>query len=449
MWVGFAQTDHFEKGKVLNSVSVPNSVETYALYLPKTYDKTKLSAVVFVFDPSGNGMQAIQSFTAVAEKFNYIIIASNNTKNGVPYETNFEIVNRLFETVFSTFSIDEKQIYTAGFSGGSRLATAIAALTGKIQGVVACGAGLSINESFTPTTEMFSFVGLVGDEDMNYQEMFTTKNKLDKFEVSNQLFVYNDSHRWSPKEQLARAFGWLELRAYEKKIRPIDSLFVKKYYQSEYVITDSLANHHYTFRAVLEYESMLKNFQAYYTLDSIETKIKMIKSSAEYQREVTARATNIKQENDLYEKFSKVYSKDILKASSDDNFQWWRREIKLLDANIANAETVSEAKMLKRLKGMLFAGTFESSMSYVNAEKFQLALYCDQLLVYLNPDQAYWYYRVAQSYARTDNFQRTIKNLKKAKELGLQRFEAIEDVALFAKFKQKKKFKKLFKEDSK
>ena len=194
---------------------------------------------------------------------------------------------------------------------------------------------------------------------------------------------------------------------------------------------------------------MLKNFQAYYTLDSIETKIKMIKSSAEYQREVTARATNIKQENDLYEKFSKVYSKDILKASSDDNFQWWRREIKLLDANIANAETVSEAKMLKRLKGMLFAGTFESSMSYVNAEKFQHALYCDQLLVYLNPDQAYWYYRVAQSYARTDNFQRTIKNLKKAKELGLQRFEAIEDVALFAKFKQKKKFKKLFKDDSK
>lgn len=105
--------------------------------------------------------------------------------------------------------------------------------------------------------------------------------------------------------------------------------------------------------------------------------------------------------------------------------------------------------MLKRLKYTVFAGAYESSMGYIGAKKYKHALYCDQLLVYFNPAQAYWYYRLAQSYARNDDFKHTIRNLKKAKELGLQRFQAIKDVPLFDKFKQKKKFQKLFEEESK
>ena len=38
--------------------------------------------------------------------------------------------------MFSDFNIDSKRIYTAGFSGGSRLASAIAVLTDQIQGVI-------------------------------------------------------------------------------------------------------------------------------------------------------------------------------------------------------------------------------------------------------------------------------------------------------------------------
>jgi hypothetical protein len=450
LWIsaGFAQTDRFEKGKILNAIPVQNSTDTYALYLPESYDETTLSAVVFIFDPSGNGKQGMQPFISSAEKFNYVLIASNVTKNGVPYETNFEVVNRLFETVFSTFKIDEKQIYTSGFSGGSRLATAIAALTDKIQGVVACGAGLAINKSVTPTKEMFSFVGLVGDEDMNYQEMFNTKNWLDKFEVANELFVYNDTHKWPPSEQIERAFGWLELQAYKKKIRPVDSAFVQSYFESQYKIADSLVIHN-KFRSVLEYESIVKNFAPYFEVKMIQQKMEALKTSPEYQSEVTSREVIINKENELYEKFSKKYSHDILAAESDDNFQWWRRELKRLDADIANAKTIRKAKMLKRLKYTVFAGAYESSMSYIGAKKYKHALYCDQLLVYFNPEQAYWYYRVAQSYARNDDLKHTVRNLKKAKELGLRRFQAIQTLPLFAKFKQKKKFQKLFEEESK
>jgi hypothetical protein len=439
---GFAQTNRFKTGKILNSIPVQNSQETYALYLPETYDDTKLSAVVFIFDPSGNGANGMRNFIASAERFNYILIASNNTKNGVPYETNFEIANRLFATVFSTFKINERQIYTAGFSGGARLATSIAALTGKMQGVISCGAGMSVNTSFKPTKDMFSFIGLVGDEDMNYQEMFTTKVKLDKLNVSNALLVYNDIHQWPPSAQIERAFGWLELEAYKKKTKQIDSQFVQSYFESEYTIADSLVIHN-KFRSVLEYERIIKNFAPYFELEATQRKVNGIKKSPEYKNQVATRAATLQEENQLYQKFSKVYSKDILSAESDDNFQWWRKELKGLDADIAKASP-QKAKMLKRLKYTLFAGAYESSMGYMYAKKYKHALYCDQLLVYFNPEQAYWYFRVAQSYARNDDFKQTIRNLKKAKELGLPRFQVIPQLPIFAKFKEKKKFQKLF-----
>jgi 16S rRNA U1498 N3-methylase RsmE len=48
---------------------------------------------------------------------------------------------------------------------------------------------------------------------------------------------------------------------------------------------------------------------------------------------------------------------------------------------------------------------------------------------------------VAQGYARNDDLKLTVRNLKKAKELGLQRFQAIQKLPSFTKFKQKKKFK--------
>ncbi|WP_146169868.1 hypothetical protein [Kordia periserrulae] len=442
-FIGFSQPNSFEKGKILPEISVNNSSETYALYLPKSFDETVLSAVVFIFDPSGNGVNGMQHFVTSAEKFNYILVASNNTKNGVPYDTNFEITNRLFATIFSTFKIDERQIYAAGFSGGSRLATAIAALTGKIQGVIACGAGLAINKSVTPTQKMFSFIGLVGDEDMNYQEMFNTKTWLDQFSVANELFVYNDTHRWPPSEQIERAFGWLELQAYKKAIRSIDSQFVQSYFETQYKIADSLVIHN-KFRAVHEYESIMRNFAPYFEIDATQQKVIAIKKSPEYQQQVAARAAIIQEENDLYEKFSKVYSNDILAAESTDNFQWWRKELHQLNTAITQQANSPRGKMLKRLKYSIFAGAYESSESYVAAKKYKHALYCNQLLVYFNPEKAYWYFRVAQSYAHTNDFKNTIRNLKKAKDLGLPQFERIQQLPLFAKFKQKRRFQKLF-----
>ncbi|WP_430409541.1 hypothetical protein [Kordia sp.] len=447
---GFGQTDQFTRGQLLDGLPVATEgSETYALYLPTSYDASIENAVVFIFDPSGSGKNGIRPFITASEKFNYVLVCSNVTKNGVPYPVNFGVTSRLLKTIFAKFSIDKNQLYTAGFSGGSRLASAIAAVTGKVQGVIACGAGLPVDKTFTPSAELFSYVALVGDEDMNYQEMFTTKAALDQYEVPNELLVYEDSHRWPPKEQLVRAFSWLELQAYEKKLRMVDSTFVKNYYESQYEIADSLAHNHYQFRAVHEYKSLINNFSNYYTLDSIQAKIDHLENTKEYQQEVVTRASNIKEENARYEVFSTRFTHELIKAKSFDNYKWWKKEIGKLTDEIEAEKNNQKLKMLKRLRYTVYAGIYESSVLFTNSKKYQHALYCDHVLIHFRPKQAYWFYRLAESYARNNDLGNTITYLKKAKELGLQGFERVENAPVFAKYKDKRKFKKLFRDQSK
>ena len=108
-----------------------NSPCAPAMGVNETADMPVNSAIIFIFDPSGTAINGINAFKAGAEKFGYILVCSNNSKNG-PYQMNFDLTNRLFNHIFSEFNIAENRIYTAGFSGGSRLACTVAVLTGAV-----------------------------------------------------------------------------------------------------------------------------------------------------------------------------------------------------------------------------------------------------------------------------------------------------------------------------
>ena len=139
------QESDFPIGEIVDSIAVSKtSNESFALYLPSNYKPNTLSPIVFIFDPAARGKIGIHPFIKAAEKYNYILICSNDSKNG-PYDQNFEIASRLFDKIFSDFSINPKRIYTAGFSGGARLASRITVLNEHIQGVIACGAGIASN----------------------------------------------------------------------------------------------------------------------------------------------------------------------------------------------------------------------------------------------------------------------------------------------------------------
>jgi len=410
------------------------------LYLPTSFNKDINSAIIFVFDPSGNGKRGVEVFLKSAEKFNYIIVCSNNSKNG-PYQLNFDITNRLFNHVFSEFNIDSNQIYTAGFSGGSRLACTIAVLTGTVQGVIGCGAGFGMDIDKKPTFDSkFSYVGLVGDEDMNYQEMFYAREWLNKVLVDNELFTYKDEHKWPPQIQINRALIWIELQAYKRKLRPKNKELLKAMYQQNYEYVSLIERNESLLSAVNEYERLYRNYKPYFDMDSIFAKISKLKSTNDFQIELQIRNQIEAKEYQISETFLDRFRNESAFGRSDDNYAWWKNELKELNNEIKKDSNYFTVKMVKRLRYRLFAVAIESSNLYSDNNDLERALYCNKLLVILNKKQPYWYFRLAQNHAKLNAYRQTLLNLEKAIRFGFKNKAAIINGKEFEKFKTKKKF---------
>lgn len=359
--VTFSQIN-WEKGRVLDSIAVSNTQnETFALYLPKSYNPTLSSSIVFVFDPAARGALGAEVFKEGSEKYGHIVICSNNSKNG-PYEQNFSIAENLFNHIFSNFNIDSEHIYLAGFSGGSRLAAAIASISNSFKGVIACGAGFSGNPSHIPINQDFAYVGLCGDEDFNYREMIRNKKYLERFNFKNTLFTFEGGHRWPKKAQVEKAFRWLEL---QERIAAEDKDYVHENYLIDFNETENLIDSGNTLFAIENYDRMLKSYGSILEIDSLKVKYdNLVKSKAHKQ---------IQKSRDLaFEAESKSIEKYIARLDSDlkrperANLDWWKKEMQKLD-ELGNKKDAQFQKMVSRVKFTIFAIIFERQNNATDA----------------------------------------------------------------------------------
>lgn len=104
------------KGETVRKVVTrSNPAQSYALYLPSTYAPVKQWPVVFIFDPGASGPASVSRMKEAAEKFGYIIVASNNSRNG-PFPPQIEAAKAMWNDARQRFPLDPHRTYFAGFS---------------------------------------------------------------------------------------------------------------------------------------------------------------------------------------------------------------------------------------------------------------------------------------------------------------------------------------------
>ncbi|WP_271765105.1 hypothetical protein [Aquimarina algiphila] len=381
--LGNAQ-EAFEIGKIIDSVKISESTkETFALYLPLSFDHTQSSSIVYIFDPAARGKVGIKPFIEASEKYNYILVCSNNNRNG-SYERNFDITDRLFDFVFSNFKIRENQIFLAGFSGGSRLASAIATLTNKIEGVIACGAGFSNNPGHVPSTQKFSYAAICGNEDMNYLELINTKRYLQRLNFKNTLITYNGNHRWPPEKEILKAFDWLEIQAYKKgkKVKTEEQIYES--YQYNYKIALEAEKHERRLQAIENYERILATYQSFYDLDSIKTKLKSLKKDKLYIKTINSLSKVLEEEIKQTDKFNLRFSEDY-KTPKKVNFSWWERELGKL-RKLENSKDSEIQKMGMRMRYKIFAQAYEKSDPSINKTNELEKQFCNRICKMIYPE---------------------------------------------------------------
>ena len=374
----------FEKGVLIDSVPIsPTTDETFALYLPKTYDANALSPILFIFEPAARGKVGIKTFIEAAEAYNYILVCSNDARNG-PYERNFGIANRLFTHIFSQFNIKDKGIYLAGFSGGSRLVSAIATLTGQIEGVIACGAGFSGAADHMPSTQGFSYVAICGDSDMNYTEAIGVKNYLTSIKFNHTLITFEGDHRWPPPEQISQAFDWLTMQAHKKGLVNRTESQLYQSYLNNYMLGSNAQKKNNLILASEHYGRVLNNFGAIYNVDSIRTQLNTLKRSKAFKKEVASRTKAFEREGSIFQVFMDRFNKDY-DNTSNVKYAWWKKELLKLKETKTAPNSHME-KMVARVRYKIFALAFSRNNPNLNNPNKEQQDFCRKIANMVYPE---------------------------------------------------------------
>jgi len=438
-----SQQKKYETGKIIDTVWVDKyTKESFSLYLPNNYKPSELFPVVFIFEPGGRGKTGIYPFIKASEEYGYVLICSNNSKNG-PYNKNYEIANRLFNSVFSNFYINEKRIYTSGFSGGSRLASSIAILTGQIQGVIACGAGFESKESVVAKQQNFSYAGLVGNRDMNYIEMRNTRDFLNKFKVSNELFVFDIKHQWPAQEQILNAFDWLELEAYKKNILLKNNKKINTIYHKIYKEAKQYKQENKLILSADAYKRIIRNFSRYYNLDSIKKEIKTLTNSKAYKTEKKELEISFAKENTLTTLFIDQFTIDFERSKM--NKKWWSSKINKIHKELETANS-AEKKMYKRLLYKIFAHAIETAGIGNRIQNTNQSILCYEICILIYPKYPLPYFKQVENYLVLNDEKTALNYLEKLIDHGFTNRNRIDNIKGIDKLKKNDRFDEIMKQ---
>src|SRR5215204_636175 len=97
-------------GKLIDTILCKaNSKQSYSLYLPKAYNTNSKWSVIFFYDPAARGNVPVKMYSSLAEKYQCILVGSNNSRNG-PLNVPQESEQAILKDVESRLSIASNRL---------------------------------------------------------------------------------------------------------------------------------------------------------------------------------------------------------------------------------------------------------------------------------------------------------------------------------------------------
>ncbi len=199
-----APADSFALGTVINSVTVKtSSAESFALFLPEDYSEDTARPMLIFFDPHGNGNLPLRKYAALAQKYGYMMMGSNNSENGITQAQTLYYAKNLLTEALARFNTSK--VYMCGFSGGAKVALMAASQLPQVEAAIYCGATSPIEP-----THSLKLLGFAGTADMNYTDMVEFERTLKNTNIEHYLVEWDGKHEFPSAEVFEDAFIFLE-----------------------------------------------------------------------------------------------------------------------------------------------------------------------------------------------------------------------------------------------
>jgi len=231
-------------GEIIDRVTcAADSSQSYALFVPADYTPSRTWPVIFAFDPGGRGRTPVERYQAAAERYGYIVVGSNNSRNGSTEIS--RILAAMTTDVAERLAVDPRRVYLAGMSGGARVALGIALASKDIAGVIASSAGYP--DSRVRKTLPFPLFATAGTDDFNHLEM----RRLDReLSTTHRLVIFPGGHVWLSSDLALQAVEWMELQSMKAGLKARNATDIDRMFASRIASVDLAKSDVETFRAV-------------------------------------------------------------------------------------------------------------------------------------------------------------------------------------------------------
>lgn len=386
-----AQTDSIPKGKVVERIEALNdSSQSYALYVPSNYTPDRKWPVLFAFDPGARGRVPVERFREAAEKYGWIVLGSNNSRNG-PWELAVNAWNAMQKDSHQRFAIDDERLYATGFSGGARVAVRIAAACKCIAGVMANGAGFPVD--FAPSPQLhFVFFGAAGVDDFNYAELKSLEEPLTKAGITHRVQTFDGRHEWPPVSVATAAVEWMELHAIKAGKRPRNDELMNATWQRFLSDARTLEEAKKYSEAYQFYLDLAASFKGLRDVAEVETKVKQLGDSSELKAAIREEQTQIRKQRELENQLRSLIARDRAAAINQ------REDV--LDAGISlpkmlndlrkqskASEDSTQRRVARRVLDGLLISLIEQGITLLQTEKnYSESIKPLKLATEVNPD---------------------------------------------------------------
>ncbi len=405
-------------GKVHEHISCnANTLLTYALYLPSKCSNRLSQApgqkrfpVILVFDPHGDGSLPVKRFSSLAEKYGFILVGSNDSRNLQSPAESEAIVQAMFSEIETRLPIDTSAIYVMGFSGGSRVATAAAMYRPYVKGIIGCGAGFP--SGVQPPNYKFDYFGIVGQGDFNLTEMVALDKTLAQMDFRHFILEFDGTHGWPGLHETGKAWDWQVFNAMKDgRIQKNDSL-IKAFSLGMTADYDSLVNQGRLLYARQSLDFTVNCLSGLSDVTALKDKLASLEASSAYK-------IAMKKFNDVLDKEQKEQQL-LMEALFSRDLKWWKSRLgKYRDckaAGLSPEDTLMNHRLLAFL-GLLCYSNANGLLKQNNVEQTRVVTGIYSLV---EPDNPEPYYIMAVLSGRINDTTRTLSYFKKAYDAGFR-----------------------------
>jgi dienelactone hydrolase len=407
----------------VSSLSDPN--QSYALYLPSSYSPDRSWPIIYVFDPVARGTVPLELYKEAAEKYGYIMAASNNSRNG-PATLQMAAAEAMWQDTHQRLAIAKERMYAMGFSGGARVATLFALYCGtcSIAGVIAQGASYPTVRA-PAADDSFLYYAAVGDEDFNYPEIMSLRAKKEEQGAQFRVKTFSGTHQWAPPEVVEDAIQWLEAKAMQSGKEKPNPSFIQQQVAKLQAEAGRAGQSGDTLGQYYALRSLLFDFKGLIDVSRFQGQLETVKTSKAYkqarheedqeiakQRLLTATAlSDISQLGEQTAQETGLAEQRIISVFSD-----LRRQAKSNQRN--------RLVYLRAINQLYIEGIEAGQQAFRNNELERAADYF-QLIADAVPDQSGPLLLLAETRVKTGNRKAALKALEKAVKRGVKSPDAL------------------------